>query len=115
MQELRRHSFRSKKILVLEEQRYRYQIALSDLAGSEIEAHEGHYANAIRKVRNWITTLGACEQIGAKVLGEYEDFRGWHFRTLQDTGFSMADIADYPTEELIDAMTKWVSLGCPRS
>ena len=105
-----------KKILVLEEQKYRYQIVLSDLAGSDIEAHEGDYTKAIRKVRNWVTTLGVSQQIGAsKVVGKYEDFRGWHYKELDNTGFSLEDIADYPTRELIDAMTYWVSLGCPRS
>ena len=108
--------FDQKKILVLEEQKYRYQIALSDLAGSDIEAHEGDYAKAIRKVRNWVTTLGVRQQIGAsKLVGEYEDFRGWHFKKLQGTGFSSEDIADYPTEEMINAMTEWVSIGCPRT
>lgn len=105
-----------KRILVLEEQQYRYQVALSDLAGSDIEAHEGDYAIAIRKVRNWITTLGGFEQIGASsVSAEYEDFRGWHFDKLRDAGFSWEDIADYPTGELIDAMSEWVSLAFLRN
>ena len=108
--------FDQKKILVLEEQKYRYQIALSDLAGRDIEMHDGKYVTAIRKVRNWITTLGVPEQIGAsKVLGEFEDFRGWHYGKLRDVGFSPEDIADYMTKELIDAMTEWVSRGCPES
>ncbi len=69
--------FDQKRILVLKEQQYRYKIALSELAGSESEAHEGNYAKAIRKVRNWITAPGVSKQTGAaKVLGEYEDFRG---------------------------------------
>ena len=108
--------FNEKKILVLEEQKFRYQIALSDLAGSDIEAHEGKYEVAIRKVRNWITTLGVPIQIGAdKVSGEYEDFRGRHYEELDKAEFSPEDIADSPTGELIEAMTKWVFCGCPRS
>ena len=71
---------------------------------------------AIRKVRNWITTLGVPIQIGSdKVSGQYEDFRGWHYKRLDADGFSPEDIADYPTGELIDAMIEWVSLGCPGS
>lgn len=45
---------------------------------------------------------------------EYEDFRGWHFDSQRAAGFSLEDIADSPTAELIDPMTKWVSLGCLR-
>lgn len=39
----------SKVILVLEEEPYRYQAAISDLAGSDIEAHNGDYEVAVRK------------------------------------------------------------------
>lgn len=42
----------SKVILILEEEPYRYQAAISDLAGSDIEAHNGDYVTAVRKVRN---------------------------------------------------------------
>ena len=101
---------------MLEEQSYRYQIALSDLAGIDIKAHEGEYAKAIGKVRYWIPIPGESQQIGpSKVLGEYEDFPALHFEELKKTGFSPEDIEDYPTGELIVAMTKWASLGCPRS
>ena len=47
----------TKVILILEEKRYRYQKAISDLAGSDIEAHGGKYETAVRKVRNWLTEL----------------------------------------------------------
>ncbi len=107
--------FEQKKILVLEEQEYRYQASLSDLAGNDVEAHEGDYAKAMRKVRNWITSLGGFEQLGAsKILGEYDDFRRWHYDRQRAAGFSQDDIADYSTGELIDAMIDWKNLGCPR-
>ena len=41
-----------KKILILEEQQFRYRAAISDLAGSDIEAHGGDMQTAVRKVRN---------------------------------------------------------------
>lgn len=43
-----------KKILILEEKPYRYQVALSDLSGCDIEAHTGDFQKAVRKVRNWL-------------------------------------------------------------
>ncbi len=104
-----------KKILVLEEQKYRYQAAISDLAGNDIEAHEGDYSKAMRKVRNWITSLGGFELLGAsKILGEYDDFHKWYYDRQRAAGFSQEDIEDYPTGELIDAMGEWMRLGCPR-
>lgn len=78
-----------KKFLVMEEQQYRYQVALSDLAGFDIETHEGYYNIAIRKVRNWIISLGEFEKVGAsRISGEFED---------------------YTTREIVDSMTEWKS------
>ena len=50
----------TKVILVLEEHRYRYQVAISDLAGSDIEAHHGDYQLAVRRVRNWLARISQC-------------------------------------------------------
>lgn len=51
-----------KVILVLEEERYRYQATISDLAGSDIEAHHGDYQLAVRKVRNWLAGMPGFER-----------------------------------------------------
>ena len=53
-----------KKILILEEQKYRYQVAISDLAGCDIEAHEGNYEKAGRKVRNGLSVTIAPSLVG---------------------------------------------------
>lgn len=47
--------FSKKVILILEEKRFRYQAAISDLAGNDIASHEGNFQIAVRKVRNWLT------------------------------------------------------------
>ena len=79
----------TKVILVLEEQRYRYQAAISDLAGSDIEAHHGDYQLAVRKVRNWLAGMPNFEAIGAaRVLADYEDFQEWHYQRQRKLGFS---------------------------
>ena len=98
----------TKVILVLEEQRYRYQAAISDLAGSDIEAHHGDYQLAIRKVRNWLAGIPDFEVIGAaRVLADYEDFQEWYYQRQRKLGFSEDDIRDYSTAELLRAMIDW--------
>lgn len=110
-----REQLSRKVILILEEEHYRYQAAISDLAGSDIEAHGGEYETAVRKVRNWITGLVDLEPIGAKrILAEYEDFQIWHYERQLEAGFSEDDIKDYPTAELLKAMVKWTEQGRPR-
>ena len=105
-----------KVILILEEERYRYQAAISDLAGSDIEAHGGSYETAVRKIRNWLTGLGGFEYVAAaRILAEYEDFQGWHYERQLQAGFSEDDIQDYSTAELLQAMFEWNARGRPRN
>ncbi len=105
----------TKVILILEEERYRYQAAISDLAGSDIEAHGRKHENAVRKVRNWLIGLGGFERVAtAHILSEYEDFQIWHYEQQLDAGFSEEDIQDYPTAELLQAMYEWTEKGRPR-
>ena len=105
----------TKTILVLEEQPYRYQAAISDLAGSDVEAHRGRYETAVRKVRNWITGQGGFDPIGAaRILAEYEDFQEWNYERQLAAGFSDEDIQDYSTAELLNAMINWIEQGRPR-
>jgi len=107
--------FETKAILVLEERKYRYQAALSDISGRDIEVHEGNFALAIRKVRNWITSLGGFPTIGAaKIVSEYEDFQEWYLEKQIAAGFSEEDILDFPTAELMAAMLDWIEAGMPR-
>jgi hypothetical protein len=107
--------FSEKITLILEEEPYRYRAAISDLAGSDIEAHKGDYKTAVRKVRNWITGLVAGEAVGAAgILGEYEDFQKWHYERQLAAGFSEQDIQDYPTRELLQAMVGWTQQHRPR-
>ena len=97
-----------KVILVLEEHPYRYRAAMSDLSGSDVEAHGGDFATAVRKVRNWISGLGGFESVGAtRILLQYEDFHRWHYERQLEAGFSEEDIQDYSTPELLHAMLEW--------
>lgn len=103
-----------KKILILEEKRYRYQAAISDLAGCDIEVHGGDFEKAIRKVRNWLAGEAGIRADGAtKIRDAYYDFQEWHFQRQKAAGFSDEDILDYPTSELLAAMRDWVAIGKP--
>ena len=105
----------TKVILILEEKRYRYQATISDLAGSDIEAHGGNYETAVRRVRNWLTGLGGFKHMGAAyILAEYENFQKWHYVRQLQAGFSEEDIQDYPTVELLRAMHEWTDSGRTR-
>lgn len=104
----------SKSILVLEEQRYRYQASISDLAGSDVQVHAGEYQIAVRKVRDWLVNKAGVENVGvARILGEYEDFQEWFWERLAENGFSDDDILEQPTSEKVKMMRDWVAKGKP--
>lgn len=104
-----------KAILVLVEHPHRYQPAISDLAGSDFDAHHGDYQKAVRKVRNWLMELSGFETVGAnRILSEYEDFQAWYLKEQREAGFSDEDIQDYSTAELLQAMFHWIDQEKPR-
>jgi hypothetical protein len=103
-----------KRFLVLDEEKHRYQAAISDIAGSDIAYHRGDYQRAVRKVRNWLVAEARVDAPGAsRVLARYADFQGWYYERQLAAGFSENDIEDYPTSELLGAMHAWNELGGP--
>lgn len=104
----------TKKILIMEEKPFRYQVAISDLSGCDIEVNGAKFDKAMRKVRNWLVNeAGAPRTAPAVLLARYVKFQEWHYEKQLDEGFSEDDIKDYPTRELMDAMAQWVTLGRP--
>ena len=103
-----------KSFLILEEKRYRYQAALSDISGCDIQTHNGDYQIAVRKVRNWLVSEAKIvAEPAAKILGHYADFQGWYYENQLKLGFSEADIEDYDTSELLAGMVNWMAIGKP--
>lgn len=84
----------NKKILILEEHRYRYQASISDLAGCDIQTHDGNYQKAVRKVRNWLAHEAGLQAVGAqRILYAYADFQEWYYERQLANGFSDEDIS----------------------
>lgn len=67
---------RQKRFLVLDRERYRYQVFLSDIAGQDIRSHDNQPEGAIRAVRNWLNSQDGDKSLpGAKALTRsYADF-----------------------------------------
>jgi len=106
--------YASKRMLILETKPYRYQAAISDLAGCDIQSHGDQFQQAVRKVRNWLVSEANLQMPGATgVLNAYTDFQEWYYERQLAAGFSDDDIQDYPTSELLEAMVEWRDLGKP--
>ena len=104
----------TKMILVLEHSRYDYQKALSDIAGWDIQSHDGDHEKAVRRVRSWLVAQAGADPIGAaRIQGKYLLFQEWYWKKELAAGSSEDDIKEYPTGELIRAMHEWKTAGEP--
>ena len=106
---LRGPPWSSKKILILEAERYRFQAAISDLSGSDIAAHKNEPVTACSEVRNWLAQELLDAPPGpAAIWGRFNDFMADNFDVLTARGYSNKDIADQPIGELMDCMREWL-------
>jgi hypothetical protein len=102
--------WRTKKCLILEKERYRYQKALSDLSNSDIYDHKNEPAIIVRHVRNWL--VGEC---GAKGKGpreiwyHFNDFMTYLYERLKGEGFNKRDIDALSIKELLSHMKVWLN------
>ena len=68
---------RQKRCLILDRERYRYRSFCSDIAGQDIRAHNDRPREAIRAVRDWLSShrSGVAIPGGKAVFERYERFR----------------------------------------
>lgn len=103
-----------KEILILEQNRYDYQKALSDISGWDIQAHDGDFEKAVRHVRSWLIAQAGAPRVGAAMIqGKYIAFQEWYYERELAAGSSEEDIRAYPTAEIIRAMHEWMEAGQP--
>lgn len=106
----------NKRFLILEERRYRYQAALSDISGCDIQAHAADFQKAVKHVRNWLVSTANAENVGAKrILDDYAFFQEWYIEMHLAAGAELADILEYPTSEFLSGMKTWMAEDRPDS
>ena len=100
----------TKQYLVTASERYEYQKALSDIAGTDIAAHGNDSLQAVRVVRQWIDNVIGGEDGPQVIWAAYEDFNAAMFDEMLDKGFDAHDIENIQTAKLIKLMEKFVAL-----
>lgn len=99
----------SKKCLILEAERYRYQAAISDLSNSDIAVHSNQPVKVVAAVRDWLNNEAALRAAGpTKVWSRFNDFMADNYVALKARGFSDEDVDRLPVGELIVCMRDWV-------
>lgn len=98
----------SKRCLILEEERYRFQAAISDISNSDIKHHSGEVPRMIKAVRNWFAENGLKHTPSAtKILNKYIDFIDDFDEKRRSEGFTRKEIYEMPIREMMDFMQEW--------
>lgn len=99
----------SKKSLVLEKERYRYQAAISDIAGSDIKSHNDEPIKLIRAVRSWLIDNTDLRRPDSPTIIWYSfnDFMSDFYDKRQAEGFTDKDLEMMSEPEFIDYIEEW--------
>jgi hypothetical protein len=85
--------FRNKKILILEQEKYSTQKALSDLSFADCKCHNGQEEELVYEVRTWIIENGfKVKQSGSSLWDEYNIFNSKLFEQKINEKFTQKDI-----------------------
>jgi len=99
----------SKRCLILEAERFRYQAAISDMSNSDIAVHANEPVNVVLQVRNWLNNEAGLRAPGpADVWARFNEFMADNYDSLKLRGFSDTNIDNLPIGELIVCMQDWV-------
>jgi hypothetical protein len=101
----------NKRCLILEETRYEFMKALSDLSGVDIKSHNNNPINIIRAVRDWFVETVDLRDISSPTViwGHFTDFTYFFYNKRNAEGFTDEDLKMMPVAEYINYIRKWIS------
>jgi hypothetical protein len=101
---------KTKRILILETQRFHYQKVISDIAGQDIENHNDDPKTLITKVRNWFSANFPQQTIvGQSVIWiAYNQFIDVLNTSLSPT-YTDEEIDEMPIGDFIKFSTDWIN------
>lgn len=90
-----------KRCLILDEEKYRYQKAISDLSGNDISFHGSEPENAVREVRNWFQKLSPSQKLpsASHFWTIFNEFSADFYKIIQKENFSEQDAEHMPWSE----------------
>lgn len=100
--------YRTKQILILEEERYSTQKALSDLSFADCKAHKNDSEELVYEVRNWFSECGNNGLVSASsIWDDYNYFYSDLYQNGINKGFKPKDIDRLPIGEFICEIQFW--------
>ena len=93
--------YRMKKFLILEEEKYSTQKALSDLSFADCKCHQGDAEELVYEVRNWFVENGISMKSASSIWDGYNVFYANLYSEKTKNGFKDKDIDRLPLPEFI--------------
>lgn len=106
------HKHKEKRLLVLDNEEYRYRASLSDIAGQDIKSHDNHPRIAIDNVRTWLNSKSGRTTIpgGRAIWDRYALFRRDLPLILKRAGITRTELAKpeyYP--DYVSFIVHWLT------
>ena len=104
-------NLRKKRCLIIDQEKYRYQAALSDIGGSDIKSYgtKNQVENIIERVREWFTVvLNPIQVSSSKLYLEYTEFVSDLQSKLEAQNFTKKDIQNLTISEYIHYSKEWI-------
>jgi hypothetical protein len=93
---------RTKRCLVLERERFRYQKVLSDIAGNDIKAHHNDPMTVVKAIRAWFAENGVFGLPSHnRIWDAYNEFLLQLTDQARDLGYVDGDYSEMPLTEYI--------------
>jgi hypothetical protein len=98
---------RSKRCLILERERFRYQKVLSDIAGNDIKAHGNDPVGVVKAVRSWFSENGVFGLPSHnRIWDAYNEFLLRLTEEAKILGYAEGDYSEVPVPEYIYLITR---------
>lgn len=100
---------KSKKFLILDKERYRYQQFISDIAGNDIRSHENSPELAIKAIRDWMNLNSSKRLQSSKGIWLlFNEFISDYNQIAEAEEFNPNDIAEINFSDYIDIVKQWI-------
>lgn len=101
---------KSKKILILDTERYHYHKVISDIGGQDIASHGDDPETLVEKVRNWFSENHNNIYPGPhKIWKAYNQFSSNLELELNKEGYTKSKIDKMPVSDFIKYCRIWIS------
>jgi hypothetical protein len=96
-----------KKTLIFDQERFRYQAYISDIAGQDIHPHNGDVGQLIRELATWLRDEARDPKVpgGVAVAGEFRKFQVDLPAIAAETGLEVSELT---FKDLVAIIARWV-------